>query len=246
MFRICPVLMGLFFLFLSGLLLCSRAFSQESRSPVHGGSLSIGMAADPLSLEPSNADDPASSAICYQIFETLVRFREESMRLEPALALSWKSSPDGLSWVFNLRKHVYFQDGTPFTAESVRFNFKRMMEPGNPYHVSRTGDFSCWKRLWGGFPGIIREVVVADEYTLRIRLSRPSSSFLSNMASMGMAIQSPAAIMRWKENLHRHPVGTGPFRLIYWTRGERCVLEANRDYRSGRPLLERLIFCRKM
>lgn len=242
MFWIRPVLRGLVFFFIFGLLSHSWAISQESRPPGRGGTLSVGMAADPLSLEPSNAEDAESALICSQIFETLVRFREESLRLSPGLALSWKSSSDGLTWVFHLKKNVYFQDGTPFTAESVRFNFKRMMETEHPYHLAKNWNFSCWKRLWGGFPGIVREVTVIDEHTLRIRLSRPTTAFLANLASGGMAIQSPAAIMRWKENLYRHPVGTGPFRFVYWTRGERCVLEANRDYREGKPLLDRLIF----
>lgn len=89
--------------------------------------------------------------------------------MQPALAESWEIAPDGLSWVFNLRKGVTFQDGTPFTAEDVVFSFDRAMADDST---------NAQKQLFDG----INEVTAIDDTTVEIGLDTPKGALLSNLA----------------------------------------------------------------
>jgi peptide/nickel transport system substrate-binding protein len=169
-----------------------------------------------------------------------VEYKQGSTQIEPALATSWSMSSNGRVWIFHLRHGVKFQDGTPFNAQSVVFNFKRQMDPQNPYHAF--GKFIFWQTMWGGFPGKIIKVQALDPYTVRFVLSQPMAPFLANLAMIAFAISSPTAIRKWGPNYFKHPVGTGPFKLVLWEKEGRIVLDANPDYWGGAPKIKRLIF----
>lgn len=177
--------------------------------------------------------------MCQNIFDTLVEYKDGSTQIEPALATSWNRSKDGRIWIFHLRHGVKFQDGTPFDASSVVFNFHRQMDPSDPYHL---GEFVYWQTMWGGFPGKILKVEALDPYTVRFTLSQPVAPFLANLAMIAFAISSPSAVRKWGADYFKHPVGTGPFSFRLWEQEERIVLDANRDYWGKEPEIARLIF----
>ncbi|GIW22100.1 MAG: hypothetical protein KatS3mg068_1107 [Candidatus Sericytochromatia bacterium] len=104
--------------------------------------LVFGKAKDAVTLDPADITDGESSAISQNIFETLVRYKDESTEVEPCLATSWRISDNKLEWTFNLRKNVKFHDGTDFDAEAVKFNYDRQMDEKNPYRYN--GKFEYW------------------------------------------------------------------------------------------------------
>lgn len=197
--------------------------------------LLVGRASDALALDPARITDAESTEVTEQIFEHLVRYRPGSAQIEPALAESWRESPDGRTWTFKLRRGVRFHDGTPFDADAVVFSFERQRDPNHPYHRS---DFSYWDSTFRN----IRAVQKVDTYTVRLLIDRPYAPFLSNLAMSPVSIVSPTAVRKWGDDFSRHPVGTGPFRFVEWTPGERITLAANPNYWGGAPRLSRLIF----
>jgi peptide/nickel transport system substrate-binding protein len=205
------------------------------RTERHGDTLIVGRASDPLGLDPARVTDSESQETCEQIFEHLVRYRRNSMEVEPALATDWQVSPDGRQWTFHLRQGVTFHDGSPFTADAVVFSLERQRDPAHPDHRA---DFVYWDASFRN----IQRVEKIDDYTVRIVIERPYAPFLANLAMVPVSILSPQAVRAAGAGYDRHPVGTGPFKFVEWIPGERVVLAANDRYWGGRPQLGFLVF----
>lgn len=189
--------------------------------------LVIGRASDSLSLDPANTTDMDSIKVTVNIFETLVKYEKDGKEIVPSLATSWKSSEDGLTWLFNLRQGVKFHDDTKLDAPAVVFNFQRWMNTSNPYH---DGEFSYWNYVFGGFPGFIKSVTALSDYTVEIKLSKPFAPFLSSLTMPVFAIESPDAIKKYGVDVYKHPIGTGPFCFKSWNSNENILLTRNNDY----------------
>ena len=102
-----------------------------------GGELRFCLRSEPKTFDPALVADDASETIRYLTGGVLLRMNRLTQRPEPELATSWQMSKDARSITFNLRQHVFFSDGTPFTANDVAFTVRRMMDPS--LH-SPTGD----------------------------------------------------------------------------------------------------------
>lgn len=194
---------------------------------------------DAVGLDPHNVTDGESFDVTQMIFDTLVRYKEGKTEVEPALAVSWRVSKGGREWTFQLRRGVRFHDGTPFDANAVVFSFERQMYRDPPYHQ---GSFEYWPSIFGGYPGIVKKVKATGRHTVTFLLQSPSAPFLLNLAMPSNAILSPMAVKKHGQDFFKHPVGTGPFRLIEWIPNERIVLQANETYWGGRPYLRELIY----
>ncbi len=195
--------------------------------------------ADSVGLDPALENDGESFKVCDNIYETLVTYAPGSTDLQPLLARSWQTSPDGRTWTFRLRTDVEFHDGTAFDAHAMLFSLERQFNPDHPFHRVE-GAYKYWKDM--GLDEIVAAMEATDDSTLVIRLHTPSAPFLSTMAMNFAAAVSPAAVARYGDEFFRNPVGTGPFRFVEWRRDERLVLEANPSYWGTPPALERLIF----
>lgn len=201
--------------------------------------LVIGRANDSISLDPANTTEMDSIKVTVNIFETLVKYDKEGNNVIPGLAESWKSSEDGLNWVFYLRHGVKFHDGTNFDAHSVVFNFERWMDVDNPYH---NGQFSYWSYVFGGFPGFIQSVKATSDYTVEIELSKPYAPFLNTLVMPVFGIQSPEAIKKYGEEVYKHPVGTGPFCFKSWEQNNNIILTRNNKYWGNSPKVDEIEF----
>jgi len=196
-----------------------------------------GRAADSLTLDPHDATDGPSNGVLLQIFDTLVKFRDDSTEIVPSLATEWKTSEDGLTWTFKLRRDVRFHDGTPFNADAVVFSFERQRDEKHPAHE---GKFAYWSYMFSN----VEYTKKIDDFTVEMKLKEPYSPFLSNLACYPGRIVSPTAMSeKGVEHFRSNPVGTGPFRFAEWKRNDILVLVANRDYWGEEgPYLDKLIF----
>lgn len=178
--------------------------------------ISIGMQQEPTSLDPTtDATAAIETMLTGNVYEQLTRV-EENGEVAPSLAREWTISDDGLTYTFKLFEGVTFHDGSPLTAETVKFTFDRAMakDSANPS-----------KSIFEP----IESVTVIDPATVEMKLKRKDAFFLFNLASGKASIMSPTAVAT---NAAK-PVGSGPYRFASWARGDRLVLEANPAHRDA-------------
>lgn len=188
---------------------------------------------DPLGLDPALVDDNESGKINCNIYESLLRFEDDSTNVVPELAESYTVSEDGLTYTFKLRQGVTFHDGTPFNAEAVKFNIVRQL-PENA-----TAKMSYASMVYGD----VADVQVIDDYTVAIVLKTPSTPFLHNIAMMYAApIASPTALQNSDNNISEHPVGTGPYKFVAWDKGQQVILTRYENYWGEPGATANLIF----
>jgi peptide/nickel transport system substrate-binding protein len=200
-----------------------------------GASLVVASVGDALTLDPAAISDNESAQVAMQIFDGLVRNKEGTSEVEPALATRWTVSKDGTVWTFRLRRGVRFHDGTPFDASAVVFSFERQRNREHPFHFHA---FTYWESTFRN----IRAVTALDPYAVRIRIDRPYAPFLANLAMFPVSIVSPTAMRKHGKGFASSPVGTGPFRLVHWEKGERITLTANSGYWDGPPRVQHLVY----
>lgn len=189
--------------------------------------------ADPRGLDPAYVDDGESGKIMVNIYDNLVKYKRGSTDIEPALATSWTSTPDGLVWTFNLRKDVKFHDGTPFDADAVKFNIDRQIPP------NATDDMPYASFTFEP----VKKVEVVDDYIVKITLSHPYAPFLANLAMcMAAPIVSPTAVKKYGADYNQHPVGTGPYIFEKWEKDQQIVLTKNPNYWGVKSKFDKVVF----
>jgi peptide/nickel transport system substrate-binding protein len=184
--------------------------------PAAARDLTIGMQQEPPVLDPT-ADATAAIAViaAHNVFESLVSVDPRGA-IVPALAERWEISADGLSYTFALHDGVTFHDGAAFDASDVVFSFNRAMDAGSANHQRQS--FAA-----------VEAVEALDPLTVRVTLKQPDAFFLFNMAQATASIVDPASA----DTNATNPVGTGPYRLVGWTRGDRLTLEAFPGHRDA-------------
>lgn len=177
--------------------------------------------AEPRGLDPAFVDDGESSKVIVNVYEGLLAYAKDSTELEPCLAESWEVSEDGLSYTFKLRQGVKFHDGTDFNADAVKVNIDRQLPP------LRQEDMPYASFVYAD----VKDVVVVDEYTVQINLTKKNTAFLANLAmSLAAPIASPTALEANGGNLNESPVGTGPYKFVEWNPSEDIILTRNDEY----------------
>jgi peptide/nickel transport system substrate-binding protein len=197
--------------------------------------LVFGRAADSTFLDPAKYLDNESAMVIENIFEGLVRYADDSTRIEPALADSWETSLDGRVWTFRLRSGVHFSDGTLCDAAAAAFSFSRRIDPANPFFREEFTQMDSSLKN-------IASVQAVDPLTFRITLKEPYAPLLSTLATHSSYLVSPTAVRTWGDDFDKHPVGAGPFVFSSWIPGERIELTANPNYYLGRPHVDRVVF----
>lgn len=197
--------------------------------------LIVGQIAEPQALDPAAVTAVNDFRILMNIYDGLVRYKDGTLEVEPALARDWTISEDGTVYTFTLRDGVTFHDGSAFDAEAVKFNFERMLDEAHPYHD--TGPFPL-----AFFFSSVKSVDVLDPMTVQFTLDAPYAPFLSNLAYPTGLIVSPTAVKEFGADFGRHPSGTGPFAFDTWRSNEAVVVQANPDYWDGAPELQTVVF----
>jgi peptide/nickel transport system substrate-binding protein len=200
------------------------------------GTLVVGLVAEPVNLDPAQVTDLNSNRVGRRVVETLVTFPEESTQIVPGLAESWTISKDGLQYTFKLRSGIKFHDGTPLTAEAVKFSIERQINAEHPAHKLGKYPFANF------FFGNVKAVEALSEDRVAFLLKEPRASFLAILTAGAASIVSPTAVMKAGPDYPLQPVGTGPFKFVSWDRGQRVVLEKNPAYWKFPVKLDRVIY----
>jgi peptide/nickel transport system substrate-binding protein len=148
--------------------------------------------------------------------------------MAPSLAESWKASPDGRTYDFTLRKGVKFHDGSPVTAEDVKFSFER---------YRGTAATSLKER--------VASIETPSPTHVRFRLKNPWPDFMTFYAvasGAGWIVPKKYVEKVGDEGYKKAPVGAGPYKFVSFTPGVELVFEAFEGYWRKTPNVKRLVF----
>ncbi|MBS3649348.1 ABC transporter substrate-binding protein [Pseudaminobacter sp. 19-2017] len=193
--------------------------------------LTLGKAGDPDNIDPAVTGTNNSFTITYPAYERLVKYNGSASDVIGELAESWEASPDAMVWTFKIAKGHTFSDGTPVTAEAVKFSFERVVKVAK----SQAKQFTQITKM---------ELVDAD--TIRFTLENPSATFLSLLAGSGASIVNPAVMQHEVDGdmgqayLADHTMGSGAYQVASWEKGQQIVLEANPHY-AGKADLKKVV-----
>lgn len=194
--------------------------------------LRIPMVTDIGTFDPDNGFEIGGVSAINNVYEGLVEYAPGTTTIVGLLAKSWEISDDGLTYTFHLVDGVRFHDGTPLDAEAVVASFKRRIE--NQFLLSY-------------FLANVQDVTAPDAAMVVLTLNQPQPSLLDGLASpYGPKVISPKALAEHDAGdgatgwLTEHAVGTGPFKLTEFKRGERYVFERNNDYWGEPPFFSEI------
>ncbi len=175
----------------------------------------IGIANDVNNLDPQGSNTDANMMVFYLTHERLVNIDPDTNEVIPALAESWTVSEDGCVYDFTLAADATFTDGTPCTAEDVKFTYDRAKD--SSFAMQKVAD--------------VVSVEAVDPTHVRITLSKPNQDWLTLMAHGGMSILSKAACE--KDPVKGPYLGSGMFSLEEWIPGSHCSFVRYDGYRKG-------------
>ena len=208
---------------IGGCLNSDTTVSSSGDGSSEGGTLTWARYGDVDSLDPHRTTTTLSWQVFDQIYDTLLAFDDDG-NVQANLAKEWEISDDGLQVTFVLNEGITCHDGTEFDAQDVKYTADRALNADNP---------SVTKASWGK----IREVQVVDPQTVTFNFEEPFGAFIPFMADPFASMICDSAAELGDAFGVSKAVGTGPFKLVSWTKGDQVVLEKNPDYKNyGRPI----------
>lgn len=215
-----------FILFLSGWLIVFLSCNshQHPDKKIFRYNESSGLA----SLDPAFAKNKQVMWASHQLYNTLVEI-DSLMQVRPSLAYRWEISPDNMTFTFYLRLDVYFIDdecfpnakGRRLNAHDVVFSFRRIMD-------KQTASPGAW--IFNNRVDSVNPFQAISDSVFQLKLARPFHSILGILSMQYCSIVPEEAVNKYGSEFRRHPVGTGPFRLVAWEEGQALVLAKNEHY----------------
>ena len=190
------------------------------------GELILVQGVDAESLDPYVTTSGASKGMMWAMYDKLVE-RAPDMSTMPWLAESW-SALDDTTWELKLRDGVTFHNGETFTADHVRDSIARFKDPNV-------------KNIYAGQLEKVTEVEVIDPLTVHIKTDGPFALLMEVFSAY--CEMMPAAITSGEVDPAEEPIGSGPYKFVSWTPGDRMeMVAADQPHFSGQPLLQSLVW----
>jgi peptide/nickel transport system substrate-binding protein len=191
-----------------------------------GGTLIFARTADPQTIDPSPSEDNEAIWTVLNLYDCLYTVTPNGHGSMPWLAVGHELSSDSRTWTFKLRPGVKFADGKPLTAADVRFTLERSAKGVNGYILHSVDGIDA-----------------PDKSTVRIHTTHPWGPLLGDLSLYSNAILPDNLNGMSAAEFFAHPVGTGPFVLSSWAKGQELKLVRNRHYwQSGKPFLDGVEF----
>ncbi len=189
-------------------------------APAAAADLTIGLGTDVTALDPHYHNVTPNNNVAAHIFGYLVE-RNEKSQPQPGLATEWKVI-DPLTWEFKLRRGVKFHDGSDFTAADVVASIERV-----PTVPNSPSPFTAFTKQ-------IKEVIVVDPLTIRFKTATPYPLMPSDMTQVAIISKSAAKATTDDFNSGRAAIGTGPYKLVRYAKGDRIELARFDGYWGGK------------
>lgn len=181
---------------------------------------------EPSELVPDLSTDLTGKQIFVNIYDNLMTIDSEGNYV-PCLATEYTISDDQLTIVFKLREGVTFHNGEAFTAEDVEYTLNR---------------YAANKRM-SKYYLYMTDVEVIDDYTVALHYSQPNSAALECLFSpRGSLILDKTTAEDPNVDLLETPIGTGPFKFVSRTTGDKIVLERYDNYWGDKPAFKDLVY----
>ena len=180
------------------------------------------------SLDPAFARNQNAVWMINQIFNGLVQV-DKDLNTVPCIAKSWQISNDGLTYTFNLRNDVFFQDdplfkngkGRKVVASDFAYSFYRLIDP----KVASSGGWIFSDKVKDQ-----RSFTALNDSTFQITLTKPFPAFMNLLTAQYCSVVPKEVVEHYGKDFRNHPVGTGPFKFKYWKEDEVLVLLKNENY----------------
>ncbi|MGI9165583.1 MAG: ABC transporter substrate-binding protein [Pyrinomonadaceae bacterium] len=201
-------------------------------TPKYGGTVVVAISSDPGGLNPAITTQGGVHLICGSIFNGLVA-HDFTLNAVPDLAERWEISPDGKTYTFHLASEAVFHDGVPVTSEDVKFTFEQLLMKYHSRTRTSVGDN-------------LDHISTPDAHTVVFEFKRPYAAFLQLIDASNAPVM-PKHLYEGTDPLtnprNTHPVGSGPFRLQGWLKGDHLTLVKNERYfKTGKPYLDRIVY----
>jgi len=183
----------------------------------------IATANEPPTMAPFLHNAVAGGYMNILTHNTLLRNNIDTLEIEPQLIESWETLDDK-TWQFKLREGVKFHDGEVLTAEDVKASMEFARE-----QQSFTASYS---NFW-------ESIEVVDDLTFNVHTKEVYAKTLDDMASH---YAMPKKLLDEGNDFNTNPVGTGPYKFVKWTLGDKIEFEAFEDYFEGAPAIKKLTY----
>ncbi len=196
-------------------------------APAMAADLTMGFSSEPQSIDPLFSRTGPNQTTAGHIFGRLME-RDEKGIFQPSLAESWKNL-DSNTWEVKLRQNVKFHDGSPFTAEDVVFSIERAPKvPNSP------ASFEAYVRS-------IKSMQIVDPHTIRFTSASPDPTFMQNVGGVFIISKKVSETATTADfNSGKAAIGTGPYKFVSWTPGDRLQLVRNDAYWGAKPEWEKV------
>ncbi|MGL4677442.1 MAG: ABC transporter substrate-binding protein [Brevinema sp.] len=196
---------------------CGQAEDLSNRD-----TLKVGVSTEAVTMDPYGSNDNATARVSVNVFDRLLEKDAEGNFL-PSLATAWEMlSPTQLK--LTLRTNAMFHNGEMLSPEDVKFSVDRMIASPEIEHIVSP----------------IKSIEVTGEDTVLITLKDPFTPILFHLAHSTMGILNKKAVEEAGEDLGQKPVGTGPYKLKQWNRGQSILLEKHEGYWGKAPKVPNL------
>lgn len=188
----------------------------------------LGRSSDSDNLDPVTCIGNVNIFVFNLIVEGLVKTSDDGKSIEPCLAESWEVSEDSKTYTFTVKEGLKFSDGSDVTAEDWQWTFDRAMETTDSHW------YSCVEN--------IESVECPDDTTVIVTTKEAAASTLANLSIFELGVQSKAYFDEvGAEEYQNGPIGTGPYVITEWVKGEYITFQANPNYREeGLPLTQEI------
>jgi peptide/nickel transport system substrate-binding protein len=208
------------------------AFGQDAADKDKKVTFTVGTTNDAVTFNPMFMIESPEYATADMIWDTFLGWTEDDMDTKANLATDWEQSSDGLTWTFTIRDDVKWTDGQPLTANDIAYTFNWILD-------KKVGNFIDYLPFTD-------EITAPNDTTLVWKTTIPTGApvyppYVYILPEHILSqYETKADFKKWKG--FPDAVGSGPFKLVEWRRGDFWRLEANPDYWQGAPKIDEFVF----
>ncbi len=218
------ILIGLVLVGLTSNIACKKKSTETANSPIGSSNVDLTpikndrlvlyLGNNPETLNPVLATTANANSVISYIFDRLISYDVKTGEPQPKLAESWKISPDGKTYTFKIRPNAFFHDGTPVTAEDVKFSFDIIKNPKvDAAHLQN-------------YYAFLDSVTVKGPYEVEFKMKE---IYYRNLIMVGLNDIIPKHIYGVgdfnRNEANRFPIGSGPYKFSKWDAGRSVELK---------------------